>query len=254
MEAIKVMVVDEESSARNRLRRLLCERSDFQLVGECGCHREMAASLDEERPDLVFLRVDRPEANKMCVLEDTPALILVSQSAECARDIIDVRAVDYLFEPFSDERFEWALSKARIHILHNRFDALSRRMLERMHALQNTPAASSGYLERLAIPLKESIRVYRVKEIDYFEGAGVYVKVHVGEETHLLREKLATLEERLDPAHFLRIHRSTIVNLDRVRELKPYYHGQYIVHLATGDELKLSRSRRDKFEEVLGRL
>lgn len=257
MEAIKVLVVDEESEVRERLRRLLCERDGFRLVGECGCYGEMAASLEEERPELVFLCMDAPVANRAKALEreDVPALIVVARSDERARDIVDVRAVDYLFDPFSEERFEWALSKARVHILHHRFDALSRQMLERMHTSQKGPGESAGppgYLERLAIPLKERIKIYKVEEIDYFEGAGVYVKVHVGKETHLLREKLATLEERLDPSQFLRIHRSSIVNLDRVRELKPYYHGEYIVQLSTGDELKLSRSRREKLEGVLG--
>jgi two-component system LytT family response regulator len=267
METIRVLIVEDEPLARSRLSRLLRERPDFEVVGECGNGLEAVEALRTLSPDLLLLDVQMPEMDGLEVLEvvgpkHIPAVIFVTAYDQYALRAFEVHALDYLLKPFDDERFERALQHARELIQRGRIEALSQQLFALARDLRSTtgpaaervPVDGPAYLERLAIKSGDRVSLIKTSEIDWIEGAGVYVRLHVGKKSHLLRETLSNLEEQLDPDQFVRIHRSTIVNVERVRELKSYFHGEYIVYLQDGTQLKLSRSYREKLFVLLGQV
>ena len=249
---IRTLIVDDEPLARQRLRRLLQADPDITIVGECGDGQQAVTDLQQLQPDLVFLDVQMPVLDGFDVLQalgDTalPAVIFVTAHDRYALKAFEVHALDYLLKPFDKARFAAALERAKIQIRQGNATALNERLQQ---LLQNTPGRSGP--KRLMI--KSSSRIYfvRIEDIDWIEAAGNYVRLHVGEEEHLLREGLTALENKLDGGRFVRIHRSTIVNIERIRELQPVFHGDYVIILHNGTELALSRSCRDRLEESLG--
>ncbi len=267
MDRIRVLVVDDEPLARNRIARMLRERPDFELAGECGNGLEAVEAIRSQAPDLVLLDVQMPEMDGLEVLEavgprDIPAVIFVTAYDQYALRAFEVHAIDYLLKPFDDERFDRALQHARDLIQRGRIEALSQQLFALARdlrsaggpAAEKVPTEGPQHLERLAIKSGDRVSLIKTQEIDWIEGAGVYVRLHVGKKSHLLRETLSNLEEQLHPDQFVRIHRSTIVNVERVRELKSYFHGEYIVYLHDGTQLKLSRSYREKLFTLLGQV
>jgi two-component system LytT family response regulator len=251
---IRTLIVDDEPLARQRLRRLLEADPDVVVLGECGDGGQAVTDLRELRPDLVFLDVQMPVLDGFGVLrelggEALPAVIFVTAHDRYALKAFEVHALDYLLKPFDKARFAGALERAKAQVRQGSAAALNERLQE---LLRLVPARRDGP-GRLMV--KSGGRVYfvRIEDVDWVEAAGNYVRLHVGKEEHLLRESLSALEKKLDPGRFVRIHRSTIVNLDRVRELQPAFHGDYVVILQDGAELALGRSFRDKLEEALGR-
>lgn len=269
---LRVLIVDDEPPARKRIAKLLREQEGFEAIGECTNGKEALEVIEAEAPDLVLLDVQMPEMSGLDLLEaldpDTmPAVIFVTAYDQHALRAFELHAVDYLLKPFDDERFETALQRARARVERGHLAGLSRRLLAILRtmgddasaepaALVESPAAAeaSPTTDRLAIRSGDRIVIVRVEDIDWIEGAGVYAKLHVGTKTHLLRETLTNLAEQLDPERFVRIHRSTIVNRERVSELRSYFHGEYIVLLDDGTQLKLSRTYRDSLESIAGRL
>jgi len=250
---IRTLIVDDEPLARQRLRKLLEADPDIAIVGECGDGQQALADLRDLRPDLVFLDVQMPVLDGFGVLDELagtplPVVIFVTAHDRYALKAFDVHALDYLLKPFDKDRFSTALERAKAQLRQGSAAALEQRLQE---LLQTVEGRRHG-AERLMVKSGGRIYFVRIADIDWIEAAGNYVRLHVGKEDHLLRESLTALENRLDAGLFVRVHRSTIVNLDRIREIQPAFHGDYVIILRDGKELALSRSCRDKLEDSLG--
>ena len=253
--ALKTRVVgaDDEPLARGRLRMLLGAEPWLEVIAECENGVEAIAAIKDLQPDLVFLDVEMPGATGFEVIEAVggsamPAVIFVTAYDRYALRAFDVRALDYLLKPFDRERFQQALARARQRLQQEQSGDLERRLLALVQDLKHAPPRVDRFV------VKAGGRVYfvRADEIDWVEAAGNYVKLHVGDQTHLLRETMTAIESQLDPDAFFRIHRCHIVNIERVRELQPWFNGEYVVHLRSGARLTLSRGYREKFQHRLG--
>jgi two-component system LytT family response regulator len=253
MSKIRTLVVDDEPVAREKVISLLREEPDIEVIGECSNGVEACAAIQEASPDLVFLDVQMPAMDGFGVCqtlgaERMPAVVFITAYDEYALQAFEVHALDYLLKPFSGSRFKAALRHAREQLEKHRAGDLGRRLLTLMPDVQQRSASS----QRLVV--KSSGRVYfvRTSDIDWCEAAGNYVKLHVGQQEHLLRETITRLESRLDPQQFFRIHRSTIVNIDRIQELRSSFGGESVVVLRNGTRLTLSRGYRESLQARLG--
>ncbi len=249
--AIRALIVDDEPLARKRIRDLLKGEPDIEVIGDCGSSGPALELLDRERTDLLFLDVQMPELDGFELLEaidgDVPAVIFVTAYDHYALRAFDAQAVDYLLKPFSEDRFQQALQRARRQI-----SKVDRGLMpSELISLLRTVRSGRRPAERLVIRTGGRVLFLRTGEIDYVEAAGNYLNVYAGKETHLIRETMQNLEARLDPARFLRIHRSTIVNVERIKELQPWFGGEYIVILRDGRKLTLSRTYRTRVQELL---
>ena len=250
---IKVLIVDDEPLARRKIREILLEDPEIEVIGECGSGKEAVAEIRKKNPDLLFLDVQMPGMDGFGVVKELgtqlPLIIFVTAYDQYALHALEVSALDYLLKPFDSERFEKTVRRAKTTIRQERNGDLTHGVQVLLQELQK----KSGFLERLVI--KTGPRVFFVKtdEIDWYEAEGNYVRLHMGKESHLLREAISNLETQLDPKKFLRIHRSTIVNVDRIKELQSWFHGEYHVILKDGTQLLLTRSYRDNLKDLLGR-
>ena len=250
---MRVLIVDDEPLARKRIKRMLATDPDVEIVGDCATGREAVAVIRDREPDLVFLDIQMPEMDGFSVLESVapermPFVIFVTAYDQYALRAFEFYALDYLLKPFDRRRFEKAMQRARERILKEKGDELKERTL----ALLEEIKARSHHLGRLVIKAGGRVFFIKTEEINWIEAEGKYVRLHTGRESHLLREAIGSLEAQLDPEKFLRIHRSTIVNIDRIRELQPWFHNEYRVILRDGTELMLSRSCRKKLGDMLG--
>ncbi|MBX7171646.1 MAG: LytTR family DNA-binding domain-containing protein [Pyrinomonadaceae bacterium] len=248
---IKTLIVDDEPIARDRVRRMLREENDIEIIGECGNGKEAVAFINEKKPDLVFLDIQMPEMTGFEALQEinpnkTPAIIFVTAYDQYAIQAFDVHAIDYLLKPFNRERFKRAVDRVREQIQKSQTGKID----ERLASLLADLTSSKKYLERLVVKSVGRVFFLRTDEVDWIEAAGNYAKLHVGREGHLIRETMNGLEAKLNPDKFLRIHRSTLVNIDRIKELNPLFSGDYTVLLKNGVELTLSRNYRDRLLEL----
>ncbi len=253
---VRALIVDDEPLARQRLRTLLKGEADVEVVGECSDGHEAVAAVRELRPDLLFLDVQMPVLDGFGVLEalgteELPAVIFVTAYDLYAIRAFEVNALDYLLKPFDRDRFRKALSRAREQIAKESSSTSGEQLGALLEEVQ-TGRSGRPTLERLVIKSGGRVFFLRADEIDWIEAAGNYLRLHVGSDMHLLRDTMNNLEARLHPDKFLRIHRSTMVNLERVKELQPWFHGDYKVILQDGTELTLSRSYRPKLKNLLG--
>ena len=255
---IRTLIVDDEPLARRNLRVLLEKDAQIEILGECGNGREAVKAIKSLSPDLVFLDIQMPELDGFDVLERAgtehiQAIIFVTAFDQYALKAFDVHALDYLLKPFDDERFANALKRAKVQIEARGIDRLSERLLALLEERESERRQSKekDYLTRLMIKVANRVVLLKVDDIDFIEADGNYAKLHIGRKSHLLREKMNDLEGQLDPDRFVRIHRSTIVNLDRIREMHPHFNGDYIVVLEDGRQLRLSRTRREHLETKL---
>ena len=251
---IRALIVDDEPLARERIRTLLKRAPDVRVVSECGDGKRAVRAVRKHKPDLVFLDVQMPEMDGFDVLEaldpgEMPVVIFVTAYDKYALRAFDVHALDYLLKPFDRERFQSALDRAREQIGKRQNGDVNQQLL----SLLADRAAGEKPMRRLVIKSGGRILFLRAEEIDWVEAAGNYLRLHVGREEHLLRETMSGLEGRLDSRKFLRIHRSTIVNLDRIKEMQASFHGEYEVRLRDGARLTLSRTYRDKLQKILDR-
>jgi two-component system LytT family response regulator len=251
---VRVLVADDEPLARERLRVLLSREDWLEVVAECPNGTEAIASIDKLQPDLVFLDVQMPGADGFEVIETIgasrmPIVVFVTAFDSYALRAFDVHALDYLLKPFDRDRFEQALGRARQQLERRTNGDLERRLLELVQDLK--PATQR--LERFVIKSGGRVFFVRAEEIDWIEAAGNYVKLHVGTDAHLFRETMNALESQLDTNIFFRIHRSHIVNIERIKELQPWFNGEYVVFLNDGTRLTLSRGYREKLQERIGR-
>lgn len=252
---IRTLIVDDEPLARERLSKLLSQEPEIEIVGEATNGREALATIEAESPDLMFLDVQMPELDGFGVVaglprEKRPAVIFVTAYDKFALKAFEVHAFDYLLKPFDKERFQKSLRRAIEQIRRNQPDELSRRLSNLISELK--PEAKP--LDRLAIKVDGRVLLLKLEEIDWIEAADNYVSLHAGSETHLHRETLSALEARLSPEKFIRVSRSTIVNVERIKELQPMFHGDYVVLLRNGTRLNLSRNYREKLNQILGKV
>jgi two-component system LytT family response regulator len=248
---IRTLIVDDESLARDRVKRFLRDETDIVVIGECGNGAEAIEAIEREKPDLVFLDVQMPEKNGFEVIKSLdpksiPAVVFVTAYDQYALQAFDVHALDYLLKPFNRERFRRAVSRSR-ELLENRQRGT---LDERLVSLIADLKTEKKYLERFVVKSVGRIFFLKIDEIDWIEAAGNYLKLHVGRDSHLIRETMNSIEAKLDPDKFRRIHRSTVVNIDRIKELHPMFSGDYAVILRNGTELTLSRNYRERLIEL----
>ena len=262
---IRVLLADDEPLARRRLLRFLRAEPDVDVVAECGGGEATLASLREHEVDLVLLDVQMPDLDGFQVVashgtDRMPAVIFVTAYDEYAVRAFEVHALDYLLKPVTAERFQEAFRRARRHLERDvaartgqRLKALLAQVIEGEPALVGgAPAgaalAPTHYADRLTVKTDGRVFLVRIADVDWVEAHGNYVRVHTGASTHLIRETISAVESSLNPAHFARIHRSTIVNIDRIKEMQPWFAGDYVLILKDGTRLKLTRTYRDQLQ------
>jgi two-component system LytT family response regulator len=260
---IRTLIVDDEPMARRTLRDLLQDDPDVEIIGECSDGFEAVAFINEQPPDLLFLDIQMPGLNGFEALAQTepgriPAIIFVTAFDQYALKAFEVHALDYLLKPFNDERFAEALRQAKSHIELKEINQISRSLLNLLGAQTSSESAAvpsvasrKTFLTRFMIKADGRVVFIKASDVDWIAADDYFIKLHVRGRTHLLRMSLNELEEKLDPKAFLRIHRSSIVNFDSVRELQQTPSGEYVVVLKNGTELKLSRGRRERLEQLL---
>jgi len=254
MTKIRTLVVDDEPIARSRVVSLLKHEADIEVIGEYSSGQQALSAIEALSPDLLFLDIQMPEMDGLDLartlkVSGMPAVVFVTAYDEYALKAFEVHALDYLLKPFSAERFRSALGHAREHVSNRR----------KIDDTQIRPSAAGAAPEsqaqrsRLMIKASGRIHFVRMADVDWCEASGNYVRVHVGTQEHLVRDTMSHLESQLDPNQFVRIHRSTIVNVDRIQEMHSSFNGEYVVLLRNGTRLTLSRGYRDTIQARLGK-
>lgn len=249
---VRTLIVDDMPLARERIKRYLKADPNIEIVGEAGDGREALREVARLAPDLIFLDIQMPELDGFAVLEQLdpsrmPAVIFVTAYDQFAIRAFEVHALDYLLKPFSRERLNGAVAHAKEQIGRRAGEGLD----QRLRALLEDVRGGPKYIKRLAIKSSGRVIFLVTDEIDWVESAGNYVSITCGREKHLLRERMSQLEARLNPEKFVRIHRSTIVNIDRIKEMHPLFNGDQRIILRDGTELTLSRTYRDRLFSLL---
>jgi two-component system LytT family response regulator len=247
---LRVLVVDDEPPARDRIREVLAQTGDVEIVGEAGDGLVAAQAIQDLKPDLVFLDIRMPELDGFGVLAalpegDLPLVVFVTAFDSYALRAFDIHAVDYVLKPFDSERLREAVARARERLGRGQRRDQERRLLELMTQL----GSRQRPVERVLVKIGARFEFVRMADVDWIEASGNYVTLHVGARAPLLRQALNGIERQLDSQRFRRIHRSVIVNLDRVKEIRALPSGEYCVHLNDGTQLRVSRSYR---ENLLG--
>ena len=250
---LRALIADDEPLARERIRMLLADEKDFEVIRECNNGQEAVEAIEAERPDLAFLDIQMPELDGFGVVEligpdNMPAVVFVTAYDQFAVRAFEAHAVDYILKPFDQERFRRALQRARQQIQQRDNNELNYRLRALLGELQS----KTEHLERIIVRSGARMIFVSVDEIDWMAAEGNYIRLHVGKQSHLLREKMGTIEEKLDPSRFVRIHRSTIVNIKRIKELESLFQGEFVVILHDGTKLTSSRGYRDRLREILG--
>lgn len=250
---VRVLVVDDEPLARTGLAALVRNDPELDCVGECGDGQAAIAAIASLTPDLVLLDVQMPEIDGFGVIraigpEQMPPVIFVTAYEKFAVQAFRVHALDYLVKPFSDAALAKALDRAKRIVRDGQLQQLSERLRGLVGAM---PQAS--YLSRLTVRVAQRVQVVRVADIDWIEAADYCAKLHVGAGVHVVRVSLGALERLLDPASFVRVHRSAIINLDRLKEIVSDSSGDGVIVLSDGTKVRLARSRRPAVDRLLGR-
>lgn len=251
---IRVLIVDDEAPARTRIRHALKDEVDFKLVGECANGREAIEAIRRDPPDLVFLDIQMPRLSGFDVCaqlsdhgQPLPFIIFCTAYDQYALKAFEVRAIDYLLKPFDRERFQQALAQARTQLRRAQPAPPDPRLTELLHDLR----AGLRHDDRLVFKQDGRVILVHASAIDWLEADGNYVRIHCGSEAHYVRETLAGLEAQLPLEKFMRVSRSVLVNLDRIKEFHPLFYGDYTVLLQSGAKLTLSRTYRARLEKLL---
>lgn len=239
MKSLRVLIVDDEPPARRKLVAMLKEERDLRIVGEAANGRDAAALIEEQEPDVVFLDVQMPGLSGFDVLKEIsaakmPLIVFVTAYDQHAVRAFEVNAVDYLLKPFDRDRLQSCLARIRTH--GGSWKVHVEQLLAELKPRE--------YLTRMMVKSQGRVLFLKVDEIDWIETSGNYVQVHAGKQSFLLRETLGALEAKLDPKRFARVHRTIIVNVDRIQELQPWSHNDFMVILRDGSKLKMSRRYR----------
>lgn len=263
-ETLRVLIVDDEPLSRQWLVDLLSGKENVQVVGMATTGKEAIEAIKTLGPDLVFLDVQMPGLTGVDVVrkigpQQMPVTIFVTAYDQYALKAFELAALDYLVKPFDEERFEQSFARAKSTINLKKMGEMTGRLFKLVQEEEkdqkqetSTEKKSPDYLERIAVEMRGQIRIVPVEEIDFITASDHYAELHVSENVYVTRERMQTLEDRLDPSEFFRIHRSTIVRLDRIESLLVSAGGDYAVKLKDGRRLKVSRGRRDELEARLG--
>lgn len=252
MRMLRTLIVDDEPLARRHLRTLLSADHDVEIVGECGNGLDAVTSIRREAPDLVFLDIQMPELDGFEVVQaldpaHLPVLVFVTAHDDYALNAFRVHALDYLLKPIERARFRETLTRAKA-LVRNGHGAEDN---ERFLGLLERLATRQQQVERLAVKVQGRVIFLKVQDIDWIEAVDNHVRIHVAGQVHLVRDTLSRLESRLPAAKFLRIHRSTIVNASRIKELQPWFQGDYVLILTDGTQLTSGRSYRASIQRLL---
>lgn len=247
---LRALVVDDEALARQSVCRFLKDHPDVQVVAECSDGRSAVEAIVREKPDLVFLDIQMPEIGGFEVVSrigvaQMPAVVFVTAYDQYALRAFDANAIDYLLKPFGKARFDRALKRARERIRGTLNHEATQQVLQMMLAMR-----TETFSDRISVFENGRILFVKAQEIQWIEGAGNYARLHMAGHTHLIRETLTSLETKLNPKEFIRIHRSAIVNLQFVREVQPWFHGHHLVLLENGQKLRMSRYQREVGERL----
>jgi len=267
MKMIRTLIVDDEPLARQTIHLLLQGDPEIKIIAECGDGAQAVKLIFETKPDLVFLDIQMPEMDGFEVLakirpERAPVVIFVTAFDSYAIQAFDAQALDYLLKPFVDARFRKAVKRAKEMVRQQEFNDLSRSLvalIEDHKSRKESPGrhggeSERGHVNRFMIKAGGRIAFVKTDEVDWIEADEYYVRLHVGSKSHMLRETMNDLETQLDPRKFVRIHRSAIVNIDRVKEMHHRSKGDYSVILHNGTQLRLTRSRRQQIQSLLSEL
>ena len=246
----RVLLVDDEAVARRRMRRYLSLDESVSIVGECADGTTAVNAIRSLRPDIVLLDVQMPELDGFEVLSalppaEWPAVIFVTAFDRYALQAFDLHAIDYLLKPFTRDRFALAVTRAKDRIRRRTSDEALAALVDQLRTARDRPS-------RVAVRHRNRIVVVDWADVDWIEAADNYVRLHVGRTEHLLRITLAALEKELDERQFVRIHRSSMVQVDRIKELVPETHGDFTLRLRDGAELTMTRTFRERVERTLG--
>jgi two-component system LytT family response regulator len=260
MESIRTLIVDDEPLARENLRIRLRDREEFTVVGECASGQEALDSVPRLRPDLVFLDIQMPGMTGFDVAERIPddlqpVVVFVTAYDQYALEAFRVHALDYILKPIEQERFEEALSACRERVAEVRRATAAGEPLFHFAAGEASVGGERErevHLERFVIKARGRVFFLKADRLEWVEADGDYTRLHVAGKSYLVRKTMNELEARLDPAVFVRVSRSAIVHLDRIEELEPESRGEYLIRLAGGTEVKLTRSYRERLEGRLG--
>jgi two-component system LytT family response regulator len=267
---IRALIVDDESLAREALLVMLDDDPEIEVVAECRNGREAVTAIREQSPDVVFLDIQMPEMDGFQVVEEVgarrmPVTIFVTAHDKHALRAFEAHALDYLLKPFDHDRFNTALQRAKTFVRQQKLGEISESLFAVLQDLKSKTGESPSDtdnrkpervahqepIERVAIKSGGRIYFLKTREIDCVEGAGDYLTLHSGSRTHLIRETMGNFHAKLDPQKFLRIHRSTIVNIERIKDIRPLYKGDYVITLTSGVSLKASRGYRHELRPLL---
>jgi two-component system LytT family response regulator len=253
MDTLRTLIVDDEPLSRRRVRSFLLPEPELEVIGECSAGFEAVSAIRTQEPDVLFLDVQLPDLDGFSVLQSVrpermPAVIFMTGYDQQALRIFETHGLDYLLKPFDRQRLRQALSGARAQLRRGPSEVLSPDFL----TMLRDASLRRPRLERLRVRSRGRVLLVKSGEVDWIDSAGNYAQLHVGRETHKLRDRLKALEARLDPAQFLRIHRSTIVNVDRIRELRQGPNREYELTLTDGTRLAASRSYNKRLRQVAG--
>jgi two-component system, LytTR family, response regulator len=247
--SIRALIIDDEPLARKSVRRFLKNHPDICVLDECGDGQSAVAAILSHKPDLLFLDVQMPELDGFAVVnrigvDHMPATIFVTAFDQYALAAFNANALDYLLKPFGKTRFDRALNRARARLASHADHDLMQRFLQAMESV----AAQKRYVDRLPITENGRIVFVKTRDIEWVESNGNYARLHVSSRSYDIRETLTSLDGKLNPREFVRIHRSTIVNLQYVKEVHPWFHGHHLVILESGQKLRMSRYQKEVAE------
>jgi len=272
---IRAIVVDDESLAREALLVMLGDDAEMEVIAECRNGKEAVTAIREQSPDIVFLDIQMPEMDGFQVVEAIgaermPVTVFVTAFNKYALRAFEAHALDYLLKPFDHDRFNTALQRAKTFVRQQKLGAISENLLAMLQDMKLNAGESASDADNKKpdnkkpegaaqkdrsdrVVIKSSGRIYflKVEEIDWVEGAGDYLSLHSTSGTHLIRETMGNFHARLDPRKFLRIHRSTIVNIERIKDIRPLFKGEYVITLTSGTRLKASRGYRHEIQALL---
>ena len=250
----EVLIVDDEPLARRSIRKHLKAFPEFEVAAECGDGESAVAAIREQKPDLVFLDIQLPEFDGFDVIRAVgnhtmPVTIFVTAYDRYALRAFEAHALDYLLKPFSEDRFRDSLIRARRTLELGKQQPAHHQLSQLLEEINK----KKDYMERIPVPAKGRFLFFNVRDLDWIEAEGNYLRLHGGATSHLIRGNMNEMEAKLDPDKFMRIHRSTIVNLQRIREVQPWFHGHHRIVMTSGQELKFSRYQKSKLRQLLGK-
>ena len=254
MTVVRVAIADDEPLARERLRAMLQRRDGYRIVAECNDGVQAVEALAGHNIDLLFLDVQMPGLDGFQILEAVdagplPMIVFVTAFNDYALRAFDVSALDYLLKPFDKDRFEKTLARVEERFATRQASGISEEIRELIRGLST--AAAPSHVSRFPIRANGEIYFVRVEDVDWIDAEGNYVALHAAGRRHLVRDTIKSLETRLDPAKFVRVHRSAIINVDRLRKLQPYFHGEYVITLQDGTTLTSSRTYSERLRALL---